>query len=142
MKRFAAVVVSLFFAALTPLAAQQQDPPTSKQELARQKFKELDERMQKLQTVLAKSNPEESKVLKVGTQWVQEAKIHDDMAKIRTMLDGERWDEALEQMKVVRANLTKLLDLLQNRNMDLAKLMEQIARLSAFRDRVDTLAKE
>ena len=61
---------------------------------------------------------------------------------VRTLLEQERWDDALVKIGDVRKKLTKLYELLQNRNDDLRKLLERIAELEGFKSRVDDLAKE
>ena len=111
----------------------------TKHELARIKFGELQERMQKLQIKLKESQPEESRVLEVGNQYAQEVGIKQDMQGIRKLLREERWDEALEKMGEVRKELGYLRDLLLNRDMDLKKLLEEIARLEAYKERVEKL---
>lgn len=146
MKRVTTLVMTMLLLMAAPFGgavqAQEQQPTVSKQEQARVKFQELTERMNKLMATLQSTAPEDSKVIAAGLRFVQEAKIHEDMAHIRQMLGQEKWDEALSEMQEVRKDLSKLLDLLQNRNTDLAKLLEQIQRLQAFRDRVDQLSKE
>jgi myosin heavy subunit len=122
-----------------------QDPPQSaaqKQELARGKFKELTTRMQKLMVGLQKSEPDESKLLGAGLQYAQEKKLQQRLDQAGAMLQGERWDEALVVMSSLKQDLATLLDLLQDRNDDLRKLLEQIKQMTGFRDRVDQLAKE
>jgi chromosome segregation ATPase len=139
-------VMALALASVSPFGAAlraQADPPVaSKQELARTKFQELTARMAKLQEMLSKTDPEQSKLIQAGIQFVQEKKIHDDMARIRQLLDDSEWDKALTEMQETRKELTQLLELLQNRNLDLQKLLEQIAQMQKFRDQVDKLAKE
>ncbi len=145
--RLIAMTFALLFAVATPqlssLRAQEpQLTAAAKQELAYAKFKELTERMQKLMGVLQKSEPEESKLIAAGLTYVQEKKLLTRLDKAGDMLKQERWDESLVVMNELRTDLGKLLDLLQNRNSDLRKLLEEIAKLSAFKDRVDELAKE
>lgn len=147
MKRLSALLVVLALAAAVPFGApglRAQEPVTSKQELARTKFRELQDRMEKLHASLAKEKEtaDDAKVLERGLLFVQEAKVREALDRVKVMLDQERWGESLEAMQDVRTDLTKLLDLLQNRNMDLAKLLEQIARLEKFRNRVDQLVKD
>ena len=144
--RALAILAALLLATLMPFGtavrAQEEMPTVSKQEFARSKFRDLTERMQKLMGVLQKSEPQDSALIAAGLQYVQEAKIHEDLAHVRTLLEQERWDDALTEMTEVRKDLTKLYELLQNRNVDLRKLLEQIAKLQAFKDRVDQLSKE
>ena len=142
-----AVLTALVFAVLTPVAStlraqDQQQTVVSKQELARTKFRDLTERMQKLMTVLQKSEPGDSQLLAVGLQFVQEKKLHSRLEHAGSLLQQERWDDGLAVMVDIRKDLGTLYDLLQNRNVDLRKLLEQIQKLQAFRDRVDHLAKE
>ena len=147
ISRAIAVLAALLLTALTPLAStlQAQDPPTaaqSKQELAEGKFKDLTDRMQKLMVVLQKDEPEESKLLGAGLRFVQEKKLHQRLEKAGNLLKQERWDESLVEMGKLREDLRSLLELLQNRNGDLRKLLERIDLLEGFKDRVDELAKE
>jgi len=143
-----AVLTALVFAVLTPnassLRAQDQQPlsAVSKQDLARNKFKDLTERMQKLMAVLQKSEPQDSQLLAAGLQFAQEKKMQQRLDQASSLLQQELWDNALAVMVDVRKDLGTLYDLLQNRNVDLRKLLEQIAKLQAFRDRVDQLSKE
>jgi hypothetical protein len=143
-----AVLTALVFAVLTPnassLRAQDQQPlsAVSKQDLARNKFKDLTERMQKLMAVLQKSEPQDSQLLAAGLQFAQEKKMQQRLDQASSLLQQELWDNALAVMVDVRKDLGTLYDLLQNRNVDLRKLLEQIQKLQAFRDRVDQLSKE
>lgn len=143
-----AILTALVFAVLTPTAsslrAQDQQPLTavSKQDLARGKFKDLTERMQKLMAVLQKSEPQDSQLLAAGLQFAQEKKMQQHLDQASALLEQEQWDNALAVMVDVRKDLGTLYDLLQNRNVDLRKLLEQMQKLQAFRDRVDQLSKE
>lgn len=115
---------------------------SSKQEQARQRFATLHRKMQELQVVLSTTAPEESRVLKLGNRHIQEARIQEDMDGIGALLESARWDEALERMGEVKKELEELLTLLQNKDVDLEKLLEEIERLTQFRDRVDKLIDE
>lgn len=145
-----AVLLMLVVAAAEPLLpALRAQAPTpapqgaaSKQDLARQKFRDLTDRMQKLMVVLQKSDPEDSKIISVGLTFVQEKKLHQRLEHAAGLMQQDRWDDALAVMTELRADLGRLYELLQNRNVDLRKLMEEIQQLQAFRDRVDQLAKE
>lgn len=143
----AALAALLFLLVPLPGGAMQvpQDPPVvavTKQEMAQAKFKELTERMQKLMAMLQGTEPEQSALLGLGLRFSQEKKLQSRLDVAGTMLREERWDEALVTMNGVRGDLNKLLELLQNRNADLRKLLEEIERLEQFRDRVDQLAQE
>lgn len=138
-----AVVALLAVAASAPLPAQAA-PPTAqgKQEQARTRFRELTDRMQKLMVVLQQSEPEDSKLIAVGLTFVQEKKLHPRLEHASALMQQERWDDALAVMTELRQDLGRLYELLQNRNLDLRRLMEEIQRLQGFRDRVEQLAKE
>ena len=148
ISRTIAAMATLLLMTLTPTASvlpAQQDPPTaaqSKQQLAEGKFKELTDRMQKLMVVLQKDEPDESKLLGAGLRFVQEKKLHQRLQRAGAMLEQQRWDESLVLMGKLREDLRSLLELLQNRNGDLRKLLERIEQLEGFKDRVDELSKE
>ena len=142
-----AALAVLMLTAVTPLAEplRAQDPPTaavSKQDLARGKFQQLTNRMQKLMVVLQKDEPEESRLIGAGLRYVQEKKLHQRLEQAGTLLRSENWDGALVVMDKLRDDLNTLLDLLQNRNADLRKLLDRIAQIDAFKKRVDSLVKE
>ncbi len=143
MKRLLSLCLLALFAVLPQAVAVAQDiQPASRQEMARTMFRELHDRMQKLQAVLASSDPQQSQILKAGNTFIREKRIVEQMDRVKQLLEAERWDDGLEEMKTVRADLTRLLELLQNRDADLRKLMEEIARLEAFKERVDKLIAE
>ena len=135
---------SLVLAAGSGLRAQDPVQPGSRQEVANQKFAELTESMERLQALLAKTNPDDpdGRLIGGGLLFVQERKIHEGMRMARMLLDGEKWDDAETKMKVVRKDLKQLLDLLQNRNLDLAALLARIEQLQGFRGEVDRLVAE
>ena len=135
-----AVLVAVLCAAAPPVVAQQ--APFNLQEQAEQKFQDLHDRMQELQTILAATDPEDSKILRAGNRYIQEARIHEDMSRIKMLIAGDEWDEALEQMQSVRTELVQLMELLLNKDLDLKRLMEEIARLEAFKDRVNDLIED
>lgn len=144
-KTFLLLLLALCLGELPGASLRAQDPPQSpaqKQELARGKFRDLTARMQKLMVALQQTEPEDSKLLGIGLQYAQEKKLQQRLDQAGVLLQGERWDEALVAMGTLKADLATLLDLLQARDDDLRKLLEQIKRLSGFRDRVDQLAKE
>src|SRR5262245_14825515 len=145
MKRILAFLFVALLAGTAGLSLRaQQDPPApgSKQELAQTKFRELTENMQRLQGFLASKSPADAKLIEAGIRYAQEKRIFDTMGRVRNLLEHEKWDDSLSLMQTVRKDLVQLLDLLQNRNSDLQKLMEQLARLQGFRNEVDRLAKE
>ena len=135
---------SLALAAGADLGAQEPAQAGTRQETANQKFAELTESMERLQALLAKTNPDDpdGRLIGGGLLFVQERKIHDGMRMARMLLDGDKWDDAEAKMKVVRKDLKQLLDLLQNRNLDLAALLARIEQLEGFRGEVDRLVAE
>jgi len=126
------------------LRAQEPQQAGSRQEIANQKFVELTESMQRLQALLARTDPDDpdGRLIGGGLLFVQERKIHEGMQLARQQLDAEKWDDAEAKMKTVRKDLKQLLDLLQNRNLDLAALLQRIAQLEGFRQEVDRLVGE
>ena len=119
-----------------------QNPALSLHDKARDKFEELHRRMQKLQTVKQATEPEQSRLLQTGNRFIQEERIHEGMKESRKLIEAGDYDEAFEAMARVGEDLTKLLDLLLNRDLELERLLERIKELEDFRDRVDELIEE
>jgi chromosome segregation ATPase len=134
-----------FATSTTSALRAQEDPPltvAAKQELARSKFQDLTERMAVLMPQLQKSEPEDSKLLRAALTFVQEKKMVSRLERAGNLLKQESWDLALVQMGSLKEDLTKLLNLLQNRDDELRKLLDEMRRLEGFKDRVGELAKE
>ncbi len=146
MTRFLAVALATALAAVLPHAALlAQDPPSAQeqQQNAEARFRELTESMQRLHAYLAKvGNQDDIKVLRAGMTFVQEKKINDAMSQIRALLDQQKWDLALDRMQGVRADLVQLMEVLQNRNLDLQQLLAKLEQLKGFRGDVDKLVQE
>lgn len=137
---------ALLFVVAAPLKAQvqgQERHAASQQELAQAKFRELTERMQTLMGILSKDDPHgDSRLISVGLKFIAEKRIREKMDNAKSMLGTEKWDDAQKLMQGIQTDLRQLLELLQNRNLDLQKLLEEIARLEAFRAEADRLVKE
>ena len=147
MRRLATLLLAL--ACVGPVSLQNlraQDQPAhaaSQQELAQTKFREVTERMQNLMALLAKNDPHNDKSrIDIALKFIAERKVKEQMERAKTLLDGERWDDAQKLMQGIQTDLRRVLELLQNRNPDLQKLLERIAALQGFRNEVDKLAKE
>jgi len=144
MRRTQASVLALALIASfqQSLSAQTQDAQQQQQN-AEARFRELTESMQRLHAYLAKvGNQDDIKTLRAGMTLAQEKKIQDAMSAIRALLDEKKWDAALQRMQVVRADLVQLLEVLQNRNLDLQQLLERLEQLKGFRSDVDKLVQE
>ena len=151
MKRLAALLMALVCVGAASfgdgLRAQNQPDtpslvPATQQELAQARFRELTDMMVRLQQTLAKTDPKEGHLVGLGRQFIQEKKIAENMDRAKLLLDNQRWDDALAAMHGIGTDLRQLLELLQNRNLDLAKLLERMQQLQGFRNEVDRLAKE
>ncbi len=139
----AAIAVTILSGAPEVTAQEtQQDPALALHERARTKFQELHRRMQKLQTAKQATEPEQSRLLQAGNRYIQEKKIHEGMEASKRLIESGDYDEAFERMEKVGEDLTKLLDLLLNRDLELERLLERIKELEEFRDRVDDLIKQ
>ncbi len=144
MRRTLASMLALALVACpaSALLAQVQDPQQQQHD-AESRFRELTESMQRLHAYLAKvGNQDDIKTLRAGMTLAQEKKIQDAMAAIRALLDEKKWDAALQRMQAVRADLVQLLEVLQNRNLDLQQLLARLEQLKGFRGDVDKLVQE
>ena len=137
-----ATLASLAVPLAAPELVAQEQQALSLQNEAKRKFRELHERMQKLQLVKATTEPEQAEVLAAGNRFIQEKDLHDGMEAVRRLIEDGEFDEALERMDGVKEELTALLDLLLNRDLDLQKLLAEIERLEKYKARVDKLVEE
>ncbi|MBL8738963.1 MAG: hypothetical protein JNL12_21230 [Planctomycetes bacterium] len=138
----AALMLGLGVPSLSSVRAQAPGAAAQKQDLARTKFKELTERMQRLMPELQASEPESSSLLRAGLTFAQEKKLQQRLDQAGELLKQERWDESLVVLGDLQTDLGRLLELLQNRNADLHKLLEEIAQLEQWKNRVAELTKE
>lgn len=138
----AALLLGLGVPSLSSVRAQAPGAAAQKQDLARTKFKELTERMQRLMPELQASEPESSSLLRAGLTFAQEKKLQQRLDQAGELLKQERWDESLVVLGDLQTDLGRLLELLQNRNADLHKLLEEIAQLEQWKNRVAELTKE
>ncbi|MBI5850995.1 MAG: hypothetical protein HZB39_08195 [Planctomycetes bacterium] len=122
------------------LAAQ--EGASTLQAEAKRRFTELHERMQKLQLVKAATEPEQGAILEAGNRFIQERDLHKALDEVQTLIQGSRWDEALQKMDALQSDLQSLLDILLARTMDVEKLLAEIKRLEAYKKRVDELIAE
>ena len=60
---------------------------TDRQERAGLKFDELHGRMQELEILLGESEPDESRVLRLGNRFIQEKEIREHMTAVKTLLE-------------------------------------------------------
>ena len=127
---------------VTPSPAGAQDVPLTLQQKAYQKFQELQASMRRLKTDLAATDAEKAKRLEQGLLLIQEKKIADAMKEAELLLSQESWDLSLEKMQGVQKDLAQLLGLLMDRDVDLQELLEEIARLEAYKKRVEKLIEE
>ncbi len=134
--------MGIFAALLLSVAGVAQESAVSLQEKAASKFRELHKRMQQMQIDKAGTHPEESDILKAGNRYIQEKNLAESLVECKRLIEEANYDEALQRMEQVRKDMTALLDLLLNRDLDLRKLMEEIASLEQFKERVDDLLEE
>lgn len=136
------VLLAAFALPFTAAALPAQERASSLQAEAARRFKDLHDRMQKLQLVKAKTEPEQARLLDAGNRFIQERALHDGMDEVRTLIENARFDEALERMERLKRDMTTLLELLLNRDLELQDLLEKIARLEKYLDRVDEVLAE
>ncbi len=141
-KTLCVVLLAAMFPLLSPSVSAQGKEAQDLHQGVQADFLKLHQLMQKLQALRAKTSPEESKTLGVGNRYIQEKELHNEMQAIKDLIAAESYDEAHAKMKAVSTELKQLLDLLLNRDLDLKKLLEEIARLEDYKKRVDSIIKD
>lgn len=134
-----------------PLLAQERsapdDPKVSgdgkdKQLAARQRLEELEEKMNRLATILARTEPDHAVLLRRAYQQCKEDLILEKMDGILRFLEEEKLDEAISDQKDVGTALERLLALLLDKEDDLEELLKKIKRLEEYRKEIQRLIKE
>ena len=126
------------FAALAPA----QDRVVTKQERATRAFERLTERMQKLTSQLESTDPDQAQLISLGSRFIQEEAITSKMEAIEEMLADESWDDAIETSDAVIVDLNTLIELLLRGDARLEDLLAEMARLDAFKQRVEDLVEQ
>ena len=126
------------FAALAPA----QDRVVTKQERATRAFERLTERMQKLTSQLESTDPDQAQLISLGSRFIQEKAITSKMEAIEEMLADESWDDAIETSDAVIVDLNTLIELLLRGDARLEDLLAEMARLDAFKQRVEDLVEQ
>ncbi len=141
--RCAALLCALALGVLpTSRTLPAQEGAATLQAEAKRRFTELHERMQKLQLVKAATEPEQGAILEAGNRFIQERDLHKALDEVQKLIEGSRWDEALQRMDALQSDLQSLLDILLARTMDVEKLLAEIKRLEAYKKRVEELIAE
>ncbi|MFO1054144.1 MAG: hypothetical protein U1F36_18155 [Planctomycetota bacterium] len=119
-----------------------QEGASSLQGEVTRRFKDLHERMQKLQLLKAATQPDESAVLATGNKFIQERELQTSLEQIQKLIEDSRWDEALQRIDGVQTDLQNLLDVLLSRKLDVEKLLAEIKRLEAYKKEIEKLITE
>ncbi|MCZ6688944.1 MAG: hypothetical protein O7H41_05015 [Planctomycetota bacterium] len=98
--------------------------------------------MNRLATLLAKTEPENAVLLRRAYQQAKEDFILKDMDAILKFLETEKLDEAVQKQKDVEESLQKLLLLLLDKEDDLEDLIKKIKRLESYQKELERLIKE
>ncbi len=106
---------------------------------AERQFQDLHERMQNLEAVLARTEPEEGSRLEAGNRFVQERALRSGMADVKKLIESGQYDEALGKIDDLQTDLQSLLDLLLDRDTALRDKLEEMKRLENYKKRVDEL---
>lgn len=93
-----------------------QDVLASEQAQVAQRFKRLEELLLKSSEIEASSNPSRAALLQQAAQLGKQAQLADMLARAAKSLDQKQYSQAVEDQKVSRESLKRLLELLQSEN--------------------------
>jgi hypothetical protein len=129
-----------------PASAQQpppgKDPLASKEEIARDRMTQLEDRMFRLIEKLAQSEPDQAERLRAALRKSRELLIRQHMDDVVKLLDEKNLTEASDRQKALVRDLNAVLKLLMENSVDLQERQKQVEALKAFRDRVARLIAE
>lgn len=93
-----------------------QDVLASEQAQVAQRFKRLEELLLKSSEIEASSNPSRAALLQQAAQLGKQAQLAEMLARAAKSLDQKQYSQAVEDQKVSRESLKRLLELLQSEN--------------------------
>ena len=143
MRALIRAVFPVLLGCITALPALAQEEGVSKQQqLANEAFEALTQRMQKLRLTLKNTDPEKAQVIAMGSKFIQERALSLKMKEIKSLLDDELWDDAIDSCKSVVKDLNTLIDLLLKGDTRIEDILKEIERLEKIKDKVDKLIKD
>jgi hypothetical protein len=93
-----------------------------------ERLKRIEDTMQRIMKQLAKRNPDQAARLKMAWQRSKDDRNLEKVSEIETLLRSEYFNEAFEKQKQLEAALTRLLDILLDRDAERKDLQDQIKR--------------
>jgi hypothetical protein len=140
MRSATVLLLAATFAHAGVVRAQDDPDPGNVQRRAAERFDELVRRMTSLRAA-RRDDPNEARVLGAGARLAQEREIARRLAVAHELIQDERFDEALEAIAAIRADLDALVDVLLDRGRGVEETAEEVERLRELRDRVAELSE-
>jgi hypothetical protein len=135
-----------------PMAAQEPGragavPPSPdlarvKQEEALKDLHKLEEAMDRLAALLARSEPQNAAKLAEAFRKSRQTMVREKMERILAYLKDRKLDRAIETQGEVRVNLQEILDILLEKDMDPRELLKHLRRLRDILERLDAVVRE
>lgn len=103
-------------AAAAPAAATNTNPLATDQEQVAKRYRKLEDLLLRSAELESANNPSRSALLQQAAQLGKQAQIADLLERAAKSLDRKQFSQAIEDQKISRDNLKRLLDLLQSEN--------------------------
>jgi hypothetical protein len=155
--RFIAILLPLMLAALArPAPAQPEnaagdtpasppaamDPLAARQNIVRDRLTQLEDRMFRLATELAESEPDHAARLRAAVERAREALLRQQLDETVRLLDANDWAAATNRQQKVLRDLEAVLDELLEDKTNTAAIEQRLAELQSLRDRLTALVND
>ena len=118
------------------------DPLATKQQIARDRMTQLEDRMFRVAEKLAEAEPEQAQRLESALRRARELLIRRHMDEIIVMLEGGHLTDASDRQLQVNKDLERILELLLEDPDNSEERQAEIDRLQEYRNRVNELLEE
>lgn len=148
MRRSAALLVALLLAPLAP--AQDKDPGgkidaeglAQEQEKVGRRLAKIEETMRRITKILEARNPDQAARLKMAWQRSRDDRNLERIKEIEDLLKEEYFNRALDQQKELGKALTRLLDILLDRDAERKDLQDRIKGMEDALKDLNTIIEE
>ncbi len=125
-----------------PAQSGRQDPLAARQQIARDRMTQLEDRMYRLAEKLRETEPEQAERMEQALRRARELLIRRHMEQAVELLEAGDLSTAGDRQQAVIKNLEHLLKVLMEDTDQAEKLQEELERLREFRDQVEDLRRE
>jgi len=126
----------------TPAPAPAAGELADQQREVGERLKRIEETMQRIMKQLSKNNPDQAARLKMAWQRSKDDRNLEKIGEIETLLRSDYFQEAFEKQKQLEAALTRLLDILLDKDAERKDLQDRIDKLEDIQSKLNNILEQ